>query len=366
MKTLYKKTSTGKIQQWSISVNGNEIVTSSGKVNGKMIISKKFIDIGKNIGKNNETTPEAQALKEAKAMCTLKLKQGYVKTIEKAQNEEVNSIISGGYKPMLAKSFDKDGKHIVFPCAAQPKLDGIRGCFTGRKMYSRTRKPMISVPHITKYLNSWLGTIPKTFDGELYNHSMKDDFEEIVKIVNQKTTPSENHRLAQYHIYDIPMDAPFKERMKALELLRYTLNGSSVVVVETIIVNNHQEMLEYNEKKVAEGYEGIMLRNLDSPYEYKRSKHLQKVKEFEDAEFKITGVSEGTGKLRGHAGAFICTTESGSEFKAKLKGKLSDLKKYWENPNECIGKLLTVQFQGYTNKSSVPRFPVGLRIRESE
>ena len=93
--------------------------------------------------------------------------------------------------------------------------------------------------------------------------------------------------------------------------------------------------------------------------------YLQKYKVFEDAEFEITGVEEGRGKLAGHAGSFICVTKEGNEFKAKLKGKLSDLKEYWENQKQYIGKTLTVQFQGLTNKNNVPRFPVALRFREN-
>lgn len=45
-------------------------------------------------------------------------------------------------------------------------------------------------------------------------------------------------------------------------------------------------------------------------------------------------------------------------------GALAELRKYHENPSLAVGKRLTLQFQGFTNKSGVPRFPGALRIRE--
>ncbi len=49
---------------------------------------------------------------------------------------------------------------------------------------------------------------------------------------------------------------------------------------------------------------------------------------------------------------------------AKIVGALKALKPYYERPRLAIGRMLTVQFQGYTNKAGVPRFPVALRFRE--
>ena len=74
--------------------------------------------------------------------------------------------------------------------------------------------------------------------------------------------------------------------------------------------------------------------------------------------------SHDRGKLSGHAGSFVCITKDGNEFNAKIKGQLPLLKKYFTEFEKYKGKMLTVQYQGYTNKNNVPRFPIGLRIRE--
>ncbi len=116
----------------------------------------------------------------------------------------------------------------------------------------------------------------------------------------------------------------------------------------------------------AQGFEGAMLRNVNSLYVNKRSYDLQKVKEFDDSEFGIAGVKEGRGKLAGHA-IFICELgpKGGETFDVKLKGDTEYLKKLWEDKSLWEGKMLTVQFQGLT-AYGVPRFPVGIAIRDYE
>ena len=362
--TLYKKTSTGKIQMWEVYVEGATMYSQSGQVDGAKIPSEDTIKEGKNIGKKNETTPEQQAVLEAEARWTAKKKKGYVEQIDDAKGGKVDEIIEGGINPMLAKSYAEQGDKIIFPCAVQPKLDGIRCIATGSSLWTRTRKPIRSVPLINYEVDK-LGGSTLILDGELYNHKFKDDFEKITHIVNQKKEVAENHDLVQYHIYDMPSDKPLVGRLLDLKILFQKIpKTSNLKLVETIIVNDEVELDAAYEKFKAEGYEGAMVRNLNSPYEYKRSNHLQKMKEFADAEFEIIGGEEGRGKLQGHLGAFICVTKDGTEFKVKMTGETSRLKEYWINQKKYIGELLTVKFQGCTTANKVPRFPVGIRIRE--
>lgn len=82
-------------------------------------------------------------------------------------------------------------------------------------------------------------------------------------------------------------------------------------------------------------------------------------------EFDIIGIEEGRGKLSGHVGAFVCMTDEGQEFKAKMSGSTEKLKEYFENHDLWKKKQLTVQFQDLT-AYGLPRFPVGLRIKEME
>jgi ATP-dependent DNA ligase len=118
------------------------------------------------------------------------------------------------------------------------------------------------------------------------------------------------------------------------------------------------------------GYEGAIVRNMDGKYVYKRSYDLQKIKFFDDDEFRIVDIKVGTkGSMAGRA-VFICERiredqklPEGVTFDCKMKGNMDDLKKYAEDPSLVIGKIVTVQYQGYTRKNMKPRFPVALRFR---
>ncbi|NBO23258.1 hypothetical protein EBU94_07980 [bacterium] len=65
--TLYKKTATGATQEWTIFFEGREYYTISGQVDGKKITSTPTKCVNKNVGNVNETTPEQQAEREARA-----------------------------------------------------------------------------------------------------------------------------------------------------------------------------------------------------------------------------------------------------------------------------------------------------------
>jgi DNA ligase-1 len=362
--TLYKKTSTGKIQTWRIWVEGNTIYTEYGQLGGKLQQSDDTIKVGKNIGRSNETTPEQQAELEALSQWEKKSKKHYVQNIEDAQSGIVDSeFVAGGIAPMLAHSFAQQGSKITFPAYVQPKLDGHR-CIAIIKdgvctLWTRTQKPITGVPHIVAALNGWPDCV---LDGELYNHDYRDNFEDLTSFIRQ-VTPKDGHEVIEYHIYDVVSDDPFKIRNED----RFALgngNGSydkPLVYVETHYLMDEEDFMPWFERFISLGYEGMMVRNQNGLYVNKRSYDLQKVKEFEDAEFEVVGVEEGRGRMAGKA-MFVCDV-GGETFKVKMKGSLDSLAAYLAYPDKWIGRDLTVQFQGLT-KNGIPRFPIGLRFRE--
>jgi DNA ligase-1 len=324
---------------------------------------------GKNLGKANETTPFEQAKLEAQAQWEKKKKsKGYVETLKDARAGKRDALVEGGIDPMLAHRFDEQGHKIVYPAFLQPKLDGHR-CIamldaSGKcTLWSRTRKPINSVPHIVAAVEA-IGLPPLTVvDGELYNHSYRDRFEELTSFIRQES-PKPGHEAVEYHIYDLAQDrTPYHLRYETLRMdAKYRFTWP-LHVVKTVEVTDEDELMLAFEEALAHGYEGAIVRNANGLYVNKRSYDLQKVKEFIDEEFVVSGVEEGRGKLEGH-GIFVCKTKDGTEFRAKMKGSLESLKQYYENPGLAIGKQLTVKFQGYTAKNGVPRFPVALRLRE--
>jgi DNA ligase 1 len=366
---LYKKTSTGAIQTWHIAVVGSTIITQFGQVGGKMQLTQDTIDEGKNVGRSNETTAEEQAEAEASSQWEKKLKKGYVTTIEAAEAGEVDAIIEGGINPMLAFPFEKQGHKIKYPCFVQPKIDGTRciaivtdGVCT---LWSRTRKPITSMPHIVKAVEQ-LGRDSMltdfVLDGELYSHDLNEDFEQIIHFVRQENA-AEGSEAIQYWVYDLPGPGDFAYRNDFMnQQLSFKL---PLVQVATRALANETEAMDYFASCQQQRFEGAMLRNSAGLYVGKRSSDLIKLKSFQDDEFEIVGVEEGRGKLQQSVGAFVCKTASGATFKAKLMGSLDKLKEHWTNQDKLIGQKLTVKFQNLTT-DGLPRFPVAVALRNYE
>lgn len=374
--TLYKRTSTGKIQMWGIEAWPSDgaypamIVTTYGLLDGKKQEAREAITEGKNIGKANETTPYEQAVAEAKSQWEKKSKKSYVQNIEDAQAGKVDTnFITGGVDPMLAKSFDKDGHKITFPAYVQPKLDGHRAIAIIQDgvatLWSRTRKRITGVPHIERELEKlYLGrTI--ILDGELYNHDYKDRFEELTSFIRQ-ATPKPGHEVVQYWVYDvIEENQDFAYRAEGLGLLKTLMDiqgVEKVVIVDTEEVQDAEEMMRLFQAYMDFGFEGLMVRNAKGLYKGKRSADLQKVKEFQDAEYPVIDITEGKGKMAGKA-MFHCVTPEGNEFRVKMVGALSDLETYFNHKEGWIGRQLTVKFQNLS-ADGIPRFPVAMRFRE--
>lgn len=371
---LYKQNSTGKIQCWQVWVDkGNHVTTEYGQVDGQLMTTLDVIK-GKNTGKANETTDEQQARLKAEQLFEKKTKEGYVRSIEVAK-QNTNNL--QGVPPMLAFPSKDKMEHVVFPAVFQPKLDGMR-CIAvitqngDVKLYSRTQKQIMTLPHIEFELREMFTGVDIILDGELYNHDLKDDFNRIMSLIKRDTTHPEASDYIQYHVYDridLEEGSSWIDRFGFIEPIIRNY-GFSVKLVESVVVEQPEGHLEDEFKKyftmfTKAGYEGAMYRNALAPYETKRSTTLLKIKSMLDEEFEIVGVLEGNGKLRGKAGSFVLKTWDGKEFKAKLKGELDALEEYFVNFDKYRGKMLTVQYQNLT-PDGIPRFPVGLRIRTEE
>lgn len=378
--TLYKLTSTGAVQEWTISVHdesnhyggsGAAVIESVyGQVDGAKQIALENVYTGKNIGRSNETSYLDQAELDAKSQWDKKKKKGYVESIEDARAGTVDkTVILGGFSPMLAHKYADQSAKIKFPAYVQPKLDGHR-CIAvisdgSCTLWSRTQKEILGVPHIARALEKLYPFGEVVLDGELYNHYYKDNFNELTSFIRQ-TTPKPGHEVVQYWVYDCILDhEPFSVRTETIYSLDARLPvHSQIRIVETELVDNPESLIEWFSDYREDGFEGAMVRNVDSPYLIgKRSYDLQKVKEFDDEEFIITNVVAGVGKME-DKGVFICATESGAEFKVKMVGELDSLRAYLDNPEDYIGRYITVKFQGKHKDTGIPRFGVGLRLRE--
>lgn len=377
--TLYRKSGSGVLQYWHVRVLPQEdgsglILTEHGQLGtDSPQIAQEVIREGKNLGKKNETSALAQAILEAKSKWDLqKKKKGYVETKEAAEAGEVDAVVQGGIFPMLAQKFEKQAEKVKYPAYVQPKFDGHR-CIAIVKdgtctLWSRTRKPITSMPHICRAVERLTGGADAILDGELYNHEYHDRFEQITKLI-RPIEPVEGHEKVRYYIYDFPSaEKPFADRNRMLGII-FGMAGDSVPeleCVETYVVESEEEVPLAFDRFFGQKYEGAMLRTADNEYDghpTRRSNGLLKLKKFDDAEFEIIDVTEGTGKFEGCA-IFICRAGNGETFDAAMNCPLEQSKEYFANREALIGMQLTVQFQGFTSKKKVPRFPRALRLRD--
>ena len=369
--TLYGITKTGATYQWSIQVEEVEtssqphgkITISRGLIDGKKASTTEMIVSGKNLGKVNATTSVSQAIFNAESKRNKKLDSGYDYTVEGSKAKFNDQL-----KPMLALSYDKHKKKIVYPCYTQPKLDGIR-CLARRRgdvvtLYSRKGKVLDLVPHINEALLRLLED-GQCADGELYTYGW--DFQKIISAI-KKT--NENTPGIQYWIYDLPnmnnRGEPFHERFsydKVQSIVKASGIDGCLVPVETPIVTSEENLMMFEDCYIKRGFEGSMARNKDSKYLFGyRSKDLLKVKRFLDDEYKITGFTHGT-SIELECLIFVCETPEGETFSVRPIGTHEERKVMYKNGDSYIGKLLTLKYQELSN-DKVPRFPVGLHIRE--
>lgn len=384
MKTLYKLDSKGKVRSWQIEVKFSgyypKIITTAGLLEGGKTVTEVVITTGKNIGRTNETTALQQAEFEAQATWNLKVRSGYVEDITQVRQAVLGSGIPA---PMLAQKYSPNGEQkssktlVQMKLAGQkihvqPKLDGNRCLIKinsdGVEMFTRKGDRMLPLPHIEEQILSCYEHIlksDKTFilDGELYTTEFS--FNTLNGLIRREEKTDEHLemlRQVNYHIYDVMAgDLCYAERLCLIGQFRHT---NIKLIPSFEIIASDTEIRKVMELFLADGYEGLMIRRLDTPYQNKRSWSLMKYKDFQDAEYKVVDIIEDA-RGGGIIGAFVlemnepAVDRDGREiktFRAGIKDLSQDEgRKMLANKQDFIGRYATVEFFSLS-EYSVPRF----------
>ena len=373
---IYKKTATGTLQQWQVLLlpqeeGGYLLTTASGKVDGAITQGR-----GKLIseGKVNRTTLE-QAELEADSKFKKKQDEGYFMTKEEAMN---NLVVL----PMLAHDFKKRSHDIEFPAIAQRKFDGVRCLAITQpdgtvRLMTRKGKDFPHLEHLREQIQALEIEPNMVLDGEVYSDSLT--FQEATGLVRRQTLkPGDEDKMKQidYRLYDaILLDEPkatFLDRYSKLAALfpsSSEVEGrrmGNLVLTENFPLRSKQDITTLHLQFTGdEDFEGVMIRNVHGTYDLnKRSKHLQKFKEFQDAEYKIVGYKEAGGDWQGTP-IWICEMEDGRQFNVTPVGDRPSRVEMFQNADDYIGKMLTVKFFELSD-DGVPRFGNGIAIRDYE
>lgn len=349
---LFGKSKNNKFKQWSVYVDGADVIAEYGYVDGKLQ-QQRYTATAKNIGKANQTTPETQAIIEANALYVYQIdRKQYRPTIDDLSHIAVRL-------PMLAHDYLKHQKKVKYKSYVQRKYDGVRSIFDDSIFISRKGIEYILPEVLYLEMNILSERLDIPFDGELYVHGMY--LQQINALVKNKKN-TDRHKL-KYIIFDIPIEnQTFEERIMLLnrtaELIK-ELNLVHVEVAPIEVVHNLQELEDLQIQYINEGYEGIMIRNPEGLYLYDHRSHdLLKYKNFKEKEFLILDVTPD----KDGQGVFVCDCGDDNTFGCRMRGTDEYRVELLQNKDNYIGSWVTVRYQSTTQKG-IPTFGTGVNIR---
>ena len=369
---IYKKDSKGKIRFLIISTAGDQLLQESGVLGTENPVRHAKVCTPKNVGKSNETTGAEQAEAQAKSLYTKKIREGYFDTQLEAETIDV-------IKPMLAKDYFKEKKKLVGKkIVTQPKLDGVRCIIdynpeTG-DISAKTREnvPITTIDHIKRHILLLAAGSDQRliFDGELYTHG--NTFQENTKLV--KNDYKDAKEPIDYYIYDmvdLTGKLPFQQRQADLvdlfmNYLRARIDDDLFLqcVISRAIPDDdtRDEVIKAAfSERIDQGYEGIMVRVLDSKYKINaRSSDLLKYKEFIDTALPIVDVTADTARPT-HGTVWVMF--NGHKQKTGSKISHADREELLTNKDDYIGKTAEIRYFEETDEGKM-RFAYyhGVRI----
>jgi DNA ligase-1 len=131
-------------------------------------------------------------------------------------------------------------------------------------------------------------------------------------------------------------------------------------------------MDRYAKDQVNAGFEGIMIKEMQSPYQCKRSTDWMKWKPTITVDLEVIGVEEGTGRNVGRLGALVCAgVDDGKEISVNVGSGLSDADRddFWANRNSVVGRTVEILCDVITQNQDGTyslRFPRFVRFRDDK
>ena len=276
----------------------------------------------------------------------------------------------------------------------EQKLDGVRVLAVVTKttvnLYSRNGKPFDNFPQIVESLENIKNKFAKLFqacphgfvlDGEIIGES----FQALMKQAQRKTDVQTDGMT--YSVFDVIPLADFErgfwnaqqhKRLAILEEYRAVFESTGCVhlmdgiEVDLATAEGHDILKRYSTDAVAAGFEGIMIKSLDAPYECRRSTFWMKLKPTITVDLNIVGFEEGTGRNAGRLGAIICEgDDNGRRINVNVGSGLSDANRdeYWSARDQLLGDVIEVEADAVTQNQDGTyslRFPRFVRFRGFE
>lgn len=310
---------------------------------------------------------------------------------EKTINKVVEKINADYIVPTFACQLAHDsanhegklaGKKLV-----EVKLDGVRVITIvysdGRVLqFSRNGKELVNFDHVKEQIAKIAHSFnePMVLDGEI----MSSSFQDLMKQVHRKDNVAAGD--AVLNLFDLVTLAEFnaggtgsaRQEHRSVMLQEWYATVQDVLPNVTVLSHEavdmdteagHARYLEINKQAIAGGYEGIMIKDPDAPYECKRSTAWLKLKPFIEVSLQVTDFEEGTGRNAGRLGAIICEGEDdGRGIRVNVGSGFSDANRvdYWVDREAIVGHVAEVRADAVTQNQDGTyslRFPRFLRFR---
>jgi DNA ligase-1 len=271
-------------------------------------------------------------------------------------------------------------KDLTYPIIAEPKWDGVRTIAIKRAgavtLFSRNGLPFENFAEVQDFLASHMCD-NSVFDGELIS---SQGFHRVMKraqadrgknvdvpisyVIFDAMTLKEWDALASVHNLHI-RKAVLAVAFDVLPRFQGLVRMGDYATCDTV-----EEVAAFYQLCLEHGLEGIMLKAPGSRYTFKRNAQWQKLKPFDTADLRMTGVYEGEGALTGTLGGINLVgehdgkkivTNCGSGFSRILRDEI------WANPQDYIGQAVEVKFQEITLAQDATdysmRFVTYVRVR---
>jgi len=296
-----------------------------------------------------------------------------IKDLRCGVSEKTVNKVAPGTVPVftcaLAHDSAKHEKKMKGKKQIEIKLDGVRVlavCREGKvELFSRNGKQFYNFTHIVAELEEVLAEKPAPYDCVLDGEVMSANFQDLMKQVHRKDNVQSED--AVLHLFDF---IPLEDFQKGVwdKPQTYRSNLVKYWVLENTNVLKHVQALEWeevdlstnegqtrftelNRAAVDGGYEGVMIKDVDAPYECKRTHAWLKAKPFIEVTLEVVDYEEGTGRNEGRLGAIICEgVDDGQRIRVNVGSGFTDADRdsYWDHRDSLAGNLVEVRADAIT------------------
>lgn len=302
--------------------------------------------------------------------------------------------------PNLATKVIEGKTKLTFPYLGQRKLNGVRnkiqwvdnveyqnGLFASESehiVHVSKEGNQYWMPHISEYLYETLYNNPIyrsiELDGEFYIHGkpLNEIKKSVPLMINGKPSiPSNNPKDITFVIFDIIDNSKLSmttlDRRALLYNIYDTIKHPMIQKLQSVVIHNMTEATKFRDMYIAEGYEGLILRQFESTYQYgKRNTAMYKYKKALFKEFKILDIiDKGFKSGRVNITVVLQNDLNSNTFEA-TPGNLDDSwtntmkQELLDNKDKVIGKYGTISYYERTGKNKLPFHANFITVRDYE